>query len=246
MPGITIRVYEELNGHLPADKRKKPFTHSAGEGETLADILARLGVPEGEVDLALVNGYPTGLSFTPSEGDRVSLYPVFEALDVGGTTKVRPGPLRRPAFVADVHLGRLARRLRMLGFDTLYRNDYGDDTLARISLDENRILLTRDRGLAARRELLRVYLVRSSNRAGQLREVVDRFDLSGAAAPFTRCMGCNGVLENVAKEVVLDKLPPRVRQRHEEFMRCPGCGKVYWKGDHYERMLEMIREATGG
>lgn len=246
MPGITIRVYEELNDHLPADKRKKPFTYRAGEGETLADILASLGVPEGEVDMALVNGYPAGLSFTPSEGDLVSLFPVFEALDVGGTTKVRPDSLRRPAFVADVHLGRLARRLRMLGFDTLYRNDYGDDTLARISLDENRILLTRDRGLAARPELLRVHLVRSANRAGQMKEVVARFDLSGAAAPFTRCMGCNGLLESVSKEAVLGKLPPKVRQRHEEFMRCPGCGKVYWKGDHYARMMEMIKEATDG
>lgn len=243
MPAITIRVYEELNDHLPADKRKKTFAYRAGEGERLADILARLGVPAAEMDLALVNGHPAALSFTPSEGDRVSFYPVFEALDVGGTTKVRLEPLRRPALMADVHLGRLARRLRMMGFDTLYRNDCDDDTLARISLDESRILLTSDRGLAARPELLRVYLVRSADRAGQLKEVVGRFDLP-AAAPFTRCMGCNCVLESVAKETVLDKLPPKVRERHNEFMRCPGCGKVYWKGDHYARMMEMIREVT--
>jgi len=159
--------------------------------------------------------------------------------------RVRPAPLRHPRFVADVHLGRLAAYLRMLGFDTLYRNDAPDEDLARASTEQQRILLTRDRGLLKRGTVTRGYCVRQTLPREQLAEVLERFELARLAAPFTRCMACNGDLKRAAKEEVADRLPLGVLGRHEEFLACPACGRVYWKGTHYQRMSKLVERLLG-
>jgi uncharacterized protein with PIN domain len=156
-----------------------------------------------------------------------------------------PGP---PRFVLDTHLGRLARYLRMLGLDTLYRNDYRDDELARLSRGDDRILLTRDIGLLKRSIVRRGYWVRADGSEAQLAEVVRRFDLVGAISPFGRCLRCNGLLEPIAREVIEDRLPLRTRHEQVDFRRCPTCGGIYWKGSHYDRMrrlIERIQRTTG-
>ncbi len=240
MKQVHFRFYAELNDLLPADKRQVSFTHFFQNPSCVKDMTESLGVPHTEVDLILANGESVGFSYLVQEGDRISVYPVFESIDITPLVRVRPQPLREPCFVLDTHLGRLARYLRMLGLDTLYRNDYADEELARISSEEHRILLTRDPGLLKRSVVAHGYWVRESDPHRQIRQVLERFDLFGTIAPFTRCLRCNALLQPVRKEVVLDRLPPMTREVYGEFRICPACDRVYWKGSHYRRMRQMI------
>jgi len=155
--------------------------------------------------------------------------------------RVRPRPLRQTRFVLDTHLGKLAVYLRMLGFDTWYRNDYRDEVLARISSGEGRILLTRDRGLLKRSLVTHGYWLRATKPRRQLVEVLRRFDLFGSTMPFRRCLRCNGLLQPVPKEVVIGKLGPKTREYYHEFAICRVCERVYWKGSHYRRMARFIQ-----
>ena len=143
-------------------------------------------------------------------------------------------------FVVDNHLGRMAYYLRMLGFDTLYRNDYQDDELAQTAEQEGRILLTRDRRLFMRNQVQRGYWVRSLSPRQQILEVVQRYNLKAQITPFRRCIRCNGILQLVSKEAVLDRLEPLTRLYFDDFRICPDCQQVYWKGSHYERMRQFI------
>jgi uncharacterized protein len=250
MVEISLRFYAELNDFLPPDRREVTFARVLKEHASVKDVIEALGVPHTEVDLVLVNGESVDFSYLVRDGDRISVYPVFESIDITPLLRVRPRPLREPRFVLDTHLGKLAAYLRMLGFDTLYRNDYDDRTLAEISSGERRILLTRDRGLLKRSVVTHGYHIRETDPERQLVEVVRRFDLFRAIAPFRRCLRCNGALESVPKEAVADRLAPLTRQYYDEFATCPACGRVYWRGSHYERMQQLVervlREGPGG
>jgi uncharacterized protein with PIN domain len=199
-----------------------------------------MGIPHTEVDLILVNGSPQGFSYRPSVGDRIAAYPMFEALDIGPTARLRPVPLRDSRFVVDVNLGRLARLLRLLGFDVWWSNDADDKTLADISLAEQRILLTRDRGLLKRRAITHGLFVHSQHPEEQTLEVIRRLDLRQRLAPFTRCVRCNGRLAAVSKDEVADHLEPLTRRYYEEFSRCPECGRIYWAGSHHARLVSLV------
>jgi len=157
---------------------------------------------------------------------------------------VRAEPLREPRFVLDVHLGKLAAYLRMAGFDTFYRSCFDDSELVRVSVDGRRILLTRDRGLLKHGELTHGYWVRETDSRRQLAEVIRRFHLENLMRPFTRCMACNGALVEAAPADVAGKVPPRVTASFGEFRACPDCGRVYWRGSHYQRMREWIDRLT--
>jgi uncharacterized protein with PIN domain len=240
---VQVRFYAELGDFLPAANRGREFTRECASGDTVKDLIEGLGVPHTEVDLVLVNGASAGFGHKLAGDDRVSVYPVFEALDISSMARVRPEPLRVTRFAADVHLGRLAGYLRLAGFDTLYRNDWTDPELVETALREGRIILTRDRGLLMRAAVTHGYLVRSTAPREQLAEVVGRFDLCSSFRPFTRCSVCNGLVEAVAKAEVLEVLPARTAARCEAFWRCGGCGRVYWKGTHL-RSLEALFAAT--
>ena len=241
-----FRFYAELNDFLVPARRFREFRHEFLDIGTVKDFIESFGVPHTEVDLILANGEPVDFAYRVRDGDRISVYPVFEAFDIAPLERLRPEPLREPRFVLDVHLGRLAAYLRMLGFDALYRNDYSDEELAETAGgEERRILLTRDAGLLKRSMVTHGYYVRETDARGQLREIVQRFDLTRLCRPFTRCMRCNTPLEDAAKEEVAAELPPRTAEAHQEFRRCPGCGRVYWKGAHYRRMLGMLPGEAG-
>jgi uncharacterized protein len=247
MAVATFRFYAELNDFLPPSRRQVAFLYSFDMPVSIKHIIESLGVPHTEVDLILVEGKSStsgsvsvGFSYLLQEGDTVSVYPVFESMDISPLLRLRPEPLRQPRFVLDAHLGRLAAYLRLLGFDTLYRNDFGDEELARISRDEKRLLMTRDRGLIKRSMVTHGYCVRSDQPREQVVEILRRFDLTGAIQPFRRCLSCNGELERVEKAEVIDRLQPGTRQYFDEFYRCRDCGRVYWKGSHYQRMQAMI------
>jgi uncharacterized protein with PIN domain len=240
-----FRFYAELNHFLPTDRRQCAFRHNFDGAPSIKDTIEALGIPHPEVDLILVNSRSVGFDYHLQDGDRVSVYPVFESIDISPLGRLRPEPLRQVRFVLDTHLGRLAGYLRMLGFDTCYENDIDDDRLAEIASDQNRILLTKDRGLLKRSVVTHGYCVRSSNPREKLVEVMRRFDLFRSVAPFRRCIRCNGLLTGVAKDEVIEALPPRVRERYSDFRRCTGCGQIYWKGTHFERMerfLEWVLE----
>lgn len=222
------------------------FHHHLGGRASVKDTIEALGIPHTEVDLIIANGRSVDFTYILRPGDVLSVYPVFESIDISPILRLRPEPLRAPKFVADTHLGRLARYLRMLGFDTKYRNDYRDHQLAEISSSERRILLTRDRGLLKRSEVTHGYCVRETDPKDQLAEVVHRFDLRGNIRPFRRCIRCNATLAPVDKDEVSDELLPETREYFDAFRRCQGCGQLYWKGSHYERMLRLIHEIQEG
>ena len=181
------------------------------------------------MDLILINGESAGFSRRVRDGDRVSVYPVFESIDISPVARVRPEPLREVRFVLDTHLGKLATYLRMLGFDALYRNSFSDDALTEVSVKERRILLTRDRGLLKRGRITHGYFVRSTGLRAQLTEVLRRFDLYRLVSPFCRCLRCNRQLEPVPKEEVEERLPPKVREYFAEFRwrKMEGGSEVY-------------------
>ncbi len=239
-----LRFYAELNDFLPPEKRQVLFGHNFSEHQTVKDLIEAVGIPHTEVDLILVNGASVDFTYRPSAGDRISVYPVFEALDITPLLQVRPEPLREPKFVLDTHLGRLASYLRMLGFDTLYRNSFDDEELAEISAGEHRILLTRDRGLLKRSLVTHGYLVRSDEPREQAVEVLSRFDLFDSIKPFSRCMQCNELIQAADPGTVKERIPEKVWRSCSEYSLCPGCGRVYWKGTHYQKMLKLIKQFT--
>ena len=241
MKSATFRFYAELNDFLPPDRQSVSFAYRFLDRTTVKDMLEGLGVPHTEVDLILVNGEPAPFLRIVEDGDRVSVYPVFESFDIGPLERLRPEPLRDPKFVLDTHLGRLAAYLRMAGFDTLYENRAEDAELARTSRGEHRILLTRDIGLLKRGAVTHGYFVRETAPRRQLAEVLERFDLGRRLRPFTRCLRCNTPLEPADKAEVAARLPAQTRELYDEFQRCPRCGGVYWKGGHYRRMRQWMR-----
>lgn len=237
-----FRFYEELNDFLPAARRKVTFAHEFGERASVKDMIEALGVPHPEVDLILVDGVSVDFSHSVQDGERISVYPLFESLDITPVLRLRPQPLRVSRFVLDTHLGRLARHLRLFGFDTLYRNDYEDAELAAIVQQQPRILLTRDQGLLKRRKVSHGYYVRATAPRVQLSEVFARFDLYRQAAPFSRCIACNGVLHDVAKAEIQHRLEPATCQHYEYFRQCSDCGRIYWQGSHYQRLQRLVHE----
>ncbi|TQF69155.1 twitching motility protein PilT [Rhodococcus spelaei] len=237
-----FRFYEELNDFLAPALRKRTFPHTFDGTPSVKDRIESLGVPHTEVDLVLVDGVSVGFDRLLRGGERVAVYPMFERLDLTGVTRLRPRPLREPRFVLDVHLGRLASYLRLLGFDCSYRNDLDDDELMTISLAESRTLLTRDVGLLGRAALTHGAFVHETDPRRQLREVLDRFQLHSRTRPFTRCARCNGILVRVPGAQVVGQVPAQVAREQSEFSRCPDCGRVYWPGGHLVRLRRRLAE----
>jgi len=241
----VLRFYEELNDFLPAAKRKADIPVEVDRARSVKDAIESEGVPHTEVDLVVVDGRSVDFAHVLRGGERVAVYPVFEALDISPLVRLRPRPLRDPRFVADGHLGKLARHLRMAGFDTQWANDWDDDEIVRRSLADRRTILTRDKGMLRRREVERGYFVRNVESEAQLSEVVHGLQLESLVAPFTRCRECNVILEDVAKEAVAARLPQKVRDSYDRFRRCPGCDRVYWEGTHFARMQGVLSRLSG-
>lgn len=245
MHSASFRFYAQLNDFLPEVQRQVRFRYRFRGKPGIKDAIEALGPPHTEIDLILVDAEAVGFEYALQDGDRVSVYPRFSSFDISSMNHLRPPDLEPLRFVLDMHLGRLAAYLRMTGFDSLYWNQASDEQLARISQREDRILLTRDRGLLKRGSVRYGYCVRCSNPREQLEEVLSYFDLGGKIKPFRRCMRCNGTLHSVEKEAVMEQLPPGVRERHDRFRRCSQCGRVYWRGSHFERMQRLITRVTG-
>ncbi len=238
MSVATFRFHETLDFFLPRSSRNTIIEHPFDWRGSIKDMIESLGVPHAEIALILVNENPVNFDYVVQDGDQVSVYPCSNGADA--TTLFRPAYRGRPAFVLDQHLGRLAAYLRMMGFDTLYRNDFHDEELAYISHHEKRILLTRDVGLLKRSLVIYGYYVRETNRHKQLVEITRRYELAGLVEPFKHCMKCNGLLQAVDKERILSRVSAGVAQYYNEFHCCAVCGRVFWKGPHYQRMQQLM------
>jgi uncharacterized protein len=237
---INVRFYDELNDFLPQENHKKAFTVELKKPRSVKDLIESIGIPHTEIDLIIVNGESVDFSYQVLADDFISVYPMFRSLDISPLRHCQPQPLPEARFVLDVHLGRLAAYLRMLGFDTLYRNDCDDPTLADISADEDRVLLTCDRLLLMRKQISHGYFVRSRQPKQQILEILSRFDLFDKLKPFTRCMHCNGNTQAVNKKSIEKQLLPKTKKYYDEFYQCKSCKKIYWKGSHYRKMQDMI------
>jgi uncharacterized protein len=210
-------------------------------------MIEALGVPHTEVEVICVDGASVDFSHRLRDGERVSVYPAFSSIDVTPLLRLRPPPAEPGCFIADAHLGQLAKGLRMLGFNVLYRNDYSDAEVARTAAEEDRIVLTRDRDLLIRKEIVRGCYLHALDIDGQMAEVIGRYRLAPFVRAFSRCLTCNGELRAVDKQEVEHRVPHHSRQFYERFYECVGCAQVYWEGSHVARMRlrveEMLRNA---
>jgi len=238
-----LRFYAELKDFLPRDLRSGTVVRAFDVPGSVKDMIEACGVPHTEVDLVIANGRSVDFSYRVVGGDRIAVYPVFESFDITPILEVRPKPLRTVQFVADGHLGRLARFLRLLGLDTVYDRAWADADLVRISSSERRILLTRDVGLLKHTGVTHGSYIHSSDPREQLIEVVRRFHLARKLAPFTRCMACNGELAPIDKDEIAHRLPPETRAHIDAFQMCASCDKVYWQGAHHHDLLQIIATA---
>lgn len=219
---------------LMRDLRGKPVEMSFQGPQSVKHLIESLRIPHTEIGPLRANGEIISTGYIVQDGDRIEVQPEAPETDL----------TEEPCFVLDGHLGRLASHLRMLGLDCLYDSAYEDDELVHISVEQDRILLTRDRLLLMHKVITRGYLLRSLNSAEQLHEVVQRYGLVKWVKPFQRCLRCNHPLEDVSKKAVLDRLEPLTKKYFDEFRICPSCDQVYWKGSHYERMLQLIEEIS--
>jgi uncharacterized protein with PIN domain/sulfur carrier protein ThiS len=240
---VTIRVYGELNDFLPAVCRQSTLVCEFKSTSSVKDLVEALGVPHPEVDVIVVNGRPVNFDHAVLNDDRIAVFPRFRTLRVDNSSRLGPDEQGEPRFVADVHLGRLAAYLRLAGFDTKYQNDYPDPEIVAISAADDRTVLTRDVGLLKHRAVRRGYFLRETLPARQFVEVLRQFNLVTRAAPFSRCVRCNTLLEAVSKNRVAHLLEPRTSLHYREFSRCPACERIYWQGSHYSRMRLFIEEA---
>lgn len=238
---VTLHFHAELNDFLPENQRNSDITHKLEQVRSIKDLFESFGVPHPEVNTIIVNQQSVNFSYLVQLLDNVDLYPVSLIPAISPLIPLIP-VLETPRFILDVHLGKLASYLRMLGFDTLYRNDYDDPELASISSVEDRILLTCDRKLLMRKEINYGYFVRSRIPSLQVREIFHRFELAGKQKPFTRCMSCNGAIAHVDKLKIEARLLPNTRKYYHDFYQCNNYEKIYWEGSHLSGIQQTINQ----
>lgn len=238
---INIHFRYELNDFLRPEKRHRTLEASYTRQGSIKDIIENTGIPHTEVMLILVNGHAVSFDYLIQHGDEVEVFPRSEVARISDAVILQPPEPEEARFVLDTHLGRLASYLRMLGFDTLYRNDYDDPELADISAGQNRILLTCDRYLLMRKKVVYGYFVRSRQPREQLSEVLKRYGLFNKTKPFSRCIRCNGLINPAEKQKIENMLMADTRRWYKEFWQCADCGHIYWKGSHYQRMRGLVQ-----
>ena len=234
MATARFRIHPQLHPFLAPARRQEAFDYRCARAATMKNALEALGIPHTEVASLQVNGALATLDRSVREGDEIAAQGWFaiQALQ----------PVVHRIFIADAHLGALARFLRMLGFDTLHDNALSDEAIRNEAAASHRIVLTRDRELLKCREIVIGAYVRALRPEAQLREVWARFDLAPYVRPFSLCLCCNVPLENIAKQAVIERLPEQVVRSQQRFWQCLRCRRIYWPGSHYERMRAALEQ----
>jgi uncharacterized protein with PIN domain len=242
MPTATFRFYEELNDFLPPERRKHDFDAVFKGRESVKDMIEAVGVPHTEVDLILVNGESVDFEYILQDGDRVSVYPVFECLDIRDVTHLRDLPLRETRFIADGNIGDIVKYMRALGLDVYCDPGMSPRDIIRISREEKRTILTKSRKLLKYRDVTRGIFIRAGTTVEQIRRIIDFLSLRGVIAPFSRCLECNRSLVMVTKKSVFDRVPPKAREFYDDYSHCSGCDRIYWQGTHFARIKNVVDE----
>jgi hypothetical protein len=240
---VQFRIHERLLYFLTTKVPSRVLDRSFPDTATIKDALESLGIPHTEVDVIIVRNRSVDFSYRMRPCDLLEMYPHACVFDSPVTRLIPPLPAEKK-FIADVHLGRLCRIMRLCGFDTAYRNDYTDQEIADRAVLENRIVLSRDRNLLKRSSIKLGCCVRSDDWREQTREIMIRFNLAGEMRPFTICLNCNGRLSQVAKAEVVDQLEEKTKHYYETFSRCGSCGKIYWEGSHYQALRTIVERLS--
>jgi hypothetical protein len=242
MPKGTFRFYEELNDFLPKHRRKTTFEAEFRGKRSIKDMIEAIGVPHTEIDLILVNGKSVDFNYILQNGDRASVYPVFESLNITDVTLLRKIPLRRHKFIADINLGNVVKYMRVLGFDLYYDSLLSTREIIEISKRENRVILTKSRKLLKFKDVTHGIFIRPGTTTDQIRRIIDYLDIKDNIKPFSRCLRCNTLLKSVLKEKILDRIPPKTKEFCDEYVQCQSCDKIYWKGTHFINMKKVVRQ----
>jgi uncharacterized protein len=236
----TFCFHKSLNDFLSNSLKGSVIAYNFNGAPAIKDAIEAIGIPHTEVRMIVVNNHAVGFDYPLGDEDEVQVFPFEERGEaLKDMLSIKPLQVR---FILDVHLGKLAKSLRMLGLDTIYENNLPDKTIAEIAASEDRIVLTRDVGLLKHKAIKYGYWLRSQNPEEQLSEVIKRYSLSSEIKPFTKCLACNGDIIQVSKDDVLELLPPKTKDYFNAFFQCKNCKRVYWKGSHYERMIEFIKQ----
>jgi uncharacterized protein with PIN domain len=242
MPKATFRFYEELNDFLPKHRRKTDFEAKFKGKRSIKDMIEALGVPHTEIDLILVDGNSVDFNYILQDEDRVSVYPVFESLNITDVTQLRKIPLRRNKFIADINLGNIVKYMRVLGLDLFYDSLLSTREIIEISKRENRVILTKNRKLLKFKDVSHGIFIRPGTTTEQIRRIIDYLDIKDNIKPFSRCLRCNTILKSVQKEKILDRIPPKTKEFCDEYVQCQFCDKIYWKGTHFINMQKVVRQ----
>lgn len=246
---VTVRFYAELNDFLPAARQARPFRHPITPPVSSKHLIESLGIPHTEVEWIRVGETAVSFRYRLQPDDPLHVYPisVLRQQHIAPPLALRPPTPQPIRFLLDNHLGRLARSLRLLGFDARYpRAHYDDSVLAEMAAADGRVMLTRDRGLLMRNRIVHGYCIRTKSPTEQLLAVLDRYQLHEAIAPWTRCLRCNGSLHPVPKAEIAHRLEPKTRQFFHAFHMCAACGQIYWKGSHYAALQQVVAIARNG
>ncbi|MCK5242206.1 Mut7-C ubiquitin/RNAse domain-containing protein [bacterium] len=240
MTSISIHFYGNLNDFLPAVRRRKQIVTQVNGQPAVKDTIEALGVPHTEVDVILVNNQSVDFTYQLHSKDKVKVYPKRIELPASQHKHLYPKIPRFPKFVLDCHLGKLARYLRLLGFDTVYKKHFPDENVVEIGVQEKRIILTRDRGILKHKTVKLGYCLRSTVSLSQVQEIMDHYNLRTRIRPFCRCLECNGRVLRVAKKTIEAQLPPKTKEYYQNFYQCRDCKRIYWQGSHYGKLLKLV------
>ncbi len=240
MKSITIFFDPAFLRLLPARHRRLEIRYSFEGRPSIKHVLESFGVPHTEIGEIQIRENLAEMGHIIEDGEVYHIFPVRNAAHEDRTEL----PAIAPRFIIDTHLGKLATYLRLFGFDTLYDNQATDEDLARISRQDQRILLTRDRGLLKRKTIIAGFCLVQDDPEDQLRAVIERFGLSTQIHPFTRCLRCNGLFLPIEKKDVAGRVPEQSFKVYQEYWFCQNCNQVYWKGTHFEHMETFIRRVV--
>jgi uncharacterized protein with PIN domain len=237
---VRLNLHGDLDFFLPTRIRRKSIERSLTEKTSIKDVIESCGVPHPEVGLILLNGRALDFGYGVTRDAEIHVYPPGIGYPYFGEKSLQVATILM--FIADGHLGKLARTLRLLGFDVAYDCHADDRQLLTIMEAESRALLTRDRRLLMHAVVQTGYCPRSHDPDEQTIEVIRRFDLCDLIAPFTRCLRCNAVLQPVTKTDIMEKLEPLTKIYYDQFRRCTGCGQIYWSGSHFTKLQKRLEQ----
>lgn len=237
-----FRFYGQLNDFLNRERRHRCFDYCFTRSPALIDAIQALGIPHPEVKRIQADGNSADFNQLLHGGERISVYPHFLTPDFADANQLGASSLSEPRFILDVHLGTLSRHLRLLGFDSVYGNDFEDSYIIDRALAEQRLILTRDLGILKQLRVKHGYFVRSSDPSRQIEELLELVDLAHQCRPLSRCINCNGLLAKVDKEKIARQLPAATRDNYQQFFQCRDCQQLYWRGSHYAGLMAKLAQ----